>query len=380
MPTETFFDEQTEQSLVKSTIVEKYFDAWAGVITRFQNKNARERNKIAYIDLFAGPGRYKDGAISTPVKIVQKAIDKYSDNLICMFNDKDRENISILSQVIGSISGVERLRFQPKIYCSEVGEEIVKMFESLHLIPTLFFVDPWGYKGLSLQLINSVLKNWGCDCIFFFNYNRINMGINNPCVKSHIEALFGKKHTEQVRVKLSSCNNPEDREFAIIEELCSALKEMGGRFVLPFRFKDTGGKRTSHHLIFVSKHFKGYDIMKGIMAKESSYKEEGVASFEYNAIDRTRIRQGLLFKLTSPLANLESSLLDTFEGQEISMINIYEKHSVDTPFVKSNYKEVLLAMEKKGVITAIRRPKQQKNNFADDVIAKFPRKSNVWAL
>ena len=52
-------------------------------------------------------------------------------------------------------------------------------------------MDPWGYKGLSLRLINSVLRNWGSDCIIFFNYNRINMGLNNEFVREHMDALFG---------------------------------------------------------------------------------------------------------------------------------------------------------------------------------------------
>jgi three-Cys-motif partner protein len=66
----------------------------------------------------------------------------------------------------------------------------VALFSQMRLIPTLFFVDPWGYKGLTLQLINSVLKNWGCDAIIFFNYNRINRGLSNPAVQAHMNALF----------------------------------------------------------------------------------------------------------------------------------------------------------------------------------------------
>jgi hypothetical protein len=80
-----FFEETKEQSLVKSAIVSKYFWAWAKVMMP-RVKSAGK--KIAYIDLFAGPGRYKDGTQS-------------------------------------------------------------------------FFVDPWGYKGLSLQLVNAVVKDWG---------------------------------------------------------------------------------------------------------------------------------------------------------------------------------------------------------------------------
>ena len=68
-----FFDETTEQSVVKSTIVEKYFDVWANIITSTQNRSMVSSNKkIAYIDLFAGPGRYKDGAASTPIRVLKK--------------------------------------------------------------------------------------------------------------------------------------------------------------------------------------------------------------------------------------------------------------------------------------------------------------------
>lgn len=372
MATEHFFDEQTEQSLVKSTIVSKYFDAWAGVITRAQDKIKNSSKKIAYIDLFAGPGRYKNGTRSTPVMIIQKAIEKYSKNLVCIFNDKDENNANSLKNVIDDIQEIEKLIYKPQVYSHEVGTEIVKMFENLHLIPTLFFVDPWGYKGLSLKLINSVIKDWGCDCIFFLNYNRINMGIGNLSVKQHMDALFGEDRAEKVREKLLQCSTPENREFLIIEELCAALKELGGKFTLPFRFRTSQGKRTSHHLIFVSKAFKGYEIMKDIMAKESSSSDEGIPSFEYNPVDRTRIRQGLLFKLTTPLKDLGNELLTEFNGQSISMFDIYRTHSIDTPFIKKNYKDVLLLLEKEGKITATRGPRQKSSSFADTVIAHFP--------
>jgi len=177
MAENSFFDEQKEQSLVKSTIVSKYFDVWANVIISTQKRYPQHSQKIAYIDLFAGPGRYKDGTQSTPLKILPNAIDKKDlrERLVAIFNDKDEKNSKEIERTISEIPGIEKLKYKPQVYNQEVGEEIVKMFESMNLIPTLFFVDPWGYKGLSLRLVNSVLKDWGCDAIFFFNYNRINM-------------------------------------------------------------------------------------------------------------------------------------------------------------------------------------------------------------
>jgi len=343
-----FFDEQAEQSEVKSAIVSKYFWAWAKIITTVRQKSGRDQ-RIAYIDLFAGPGRYRDGAKSTPLLILEQAIQNpfMRDNLVTIFNDKDGENTSSLVQTINELEGVTGLKFAPDVQTNEVGTEIVKLFESMNLIPTLFFVDPWGYKGLSLRLINSVLKDWGCECVFFFNYNRINMGLPNPAVKAHMEALFGEERAAKLTPRLQALS-PDQRELAIIEEICEALIEMGGKYVLPFRFRNASGNRTSHHLIFVSKHPLGYKVMKEVMAKESSAHEQGVPTFEYNPATTD---QPLLFDLARPLDDLEELLLDTFAGRSVTMLQVYEEHNYGHRYITKNYKDVLTKLEQDGKIT-----------------------------
>ena len=167
MATDNFFDESREQSAVKTAIVAKYFWSWSKVIIP-QALKGKEK-KIAYLDLFAGPGRYQDGTKSTPLIILERAIqdEAMSKMLVTLFNDKDGNNAQGLQTAIDALPGVGKLKFRPQVWNKEVGSEMVKVFASMRLVPTLFFVDPWGYKGLSLQLVNSVLKDWGCDCIFF---------------------------------------------------------------------------------------------------------------------------------------------------------------------------------------------------------------------
>jgi three-Cys-motif partner protein len=377
----SFFDEQKEQSLIKARIVEKYFWAWAkviiGTVNRFGSQGRKVDSRIAYIDLFAGPGRYKDGSNSTPVKVLETAISnpEIKNVLVTVFNDADAENVCSLQEAINSIPGIENLKYKPQVINHEVGENIVNTFKERKLVPTLFFVDPWGYKGLSLQLINSVVKDWGCDCIFFFNYNRINMGLGNPAVEKHMNALFGQRRADEVRERLRELK-PEERELTIVESICEALKEMGGEYVLPFRFKHDDGNRTSHHLIFVSKHIKGYEIMKEIMAKESSEHNQGVPSFEYNP---ATIRQPLLFELYRPLDELEEILLDTFAGQTITMQEVYSQHHVGRRYISKNYKAALNTLEAKGKITADppankRRKHKGEITFADSVKVTFPPK------
>jgi three-Cys-motif partner protein len=369
-----FFDETTEQSAIKAKIVSDYFWAWAQVIIPTAKKSPR--NRIAYIDLFAGPGRYKDGTKSTPLLVLEKAIQNPNmcEMLVTIFNDKNEDNSYSLQQAINALPGIETLKYPPTVRNYEVGEEIVAIFSQMRLVPTLFFVDPWGYKGLTLQLINSVLKNWGCDTIIFFNYNRISMGLSNLAVEEHMNALFTERRAARLRHRIETLS-PSERELAIVEEIANALMELGAKYVLPFCCKNEYGTRTSHHLIFATKNFRGYDIMKGIMAPQSSVADQGVSSFTYNPADR---RFPLLFELTRPLDDLENMLPKDFAGFRLSLEALYQQHSVGKRYLLKNYQDVLRKLESEGKITVeppAERRQQRKGEvtFSKQVMVAFPR-------
>jgi three-Cys-motif partner protein len=369
-----FFEEAREQSQIKARIVQKYFWAWAKVIIPTAKNHD---NRILFIDLFAGPGRYDDGTLSTPLLVLQRAIEEpdMRNMLVTHFNDRDADCAGKLKAAIQGLPGIERLKYQPRVSNAVVGEEIERKLAELRLIPTFFFVDPWGYKGLSLGLITSVLQNWGCDCVFFFNYNRVNMGLNNAAVRQHMDALFGKERADDLRGQLAGLSS-SDREKLILEQLCTALKEQGAAYVLPFTFKNERGTRTSHHLIFATKHFRGYEIMKGIMARESSEQHQGVASFEYAPASE---QFPILFGLSRPLDDLQQMLLEDFAGETLAMRQVYERHCVGTPFIDSNYKRALAALEAQGKIRVEPPAKERRKikgevTFADHVRVTFPRK------
>lgn len=215
--------------------------------------------------------------------------------------------------------------------------------------------------------MNGVIKDWGCDCVFFFNYKRINAGICNPIVDVHIDALFGKERADKLREILPG-KTPDQREILILEELAQAIKAMGGKYVLPFKFKNASGKRTSHSLVFVTKHFKGYEIMKDIMAKESSTQDQGVPSFTYSPADAST---PLLFSLARPQEALIEDLAEEYAGETTTLAEIYPEHSVDTPYIRKNYREALLKLEADGRITT-NPSNRRRGTFAEHVQITFP--------
>lgn len=379
MKDSSFFDKPTEQSKVKTRIVEKYFQAWADVIIpRVRNTGG----KIGYVDLFAGPGGYDDGTKSTPVLVLEKAIgnENMRNMLVSIFNDANRKYAESLEDTINSIQGIVTLKSKPIVTNLEMGQEeiAVQILDYVKGIPSLYFVDPYGYKGLSLQLISAAIKNWGSDCIFFFNYNRINRDINNPLVEERINSILGRERAEKLRRIIDQTTSPMERELTIVEEICQALNSECGEFVLPFCFKKENGKRSSHHLIFVSKNKTGYKIMKDIMANVSSDSEQGVPSFQYTPATE---KQLLLFGYSRPLDDLAEMLLTIYAGKTKTMEHIFDDHNVGTPYISKNYKDILTKLESEGKIQtdppANERPKRKgKVTFADKVRVTFPPKTD----
>jgi three-Cys-motif partner protein len=221
-----FFEDQKAQSRVKSTIIVKYFKAWGSIMARQVQdvKNPR----LAYIDLFCGPGKYEDGAVSTPLLILEHVIatPDLQDKVIAVFNDAEAARTAELDKNVRALPGIETLKHEPQIRTGEVDDALVAEFASIDMVPAFSFIDPFGYKGVTLELLEALMKGWGSDMVLFFPFDRINAALTNPKVTKHVDALFGKERANRLR-ELTSGMHPENREALIIEEFAEALRERG---------------------------------------------------------------------------------------------------------------------------------------------------------
>src|SRR5260221_2671123 len=165
----TFFDAPTIASIKKHRIVSKYAAGWANIVL---SKALSREGKIMYVDLFCGPGKYHDGTSSIPLLVLEHAINTPTlcENLQTVFNDQNSDCIEALEKRIQHLPGIQRLRYQPKFRNRTVARDIIPRIKQID-VPTLFFADPWGYQGVSIDLIEAALTHWGSDFLFFFNYN-----------------------------------------------------------------------------------------------------------------------------------------------------------------------------------------------------------------
>lgn len=361
-----FFETASGASLAKSRIVFHYFKAWAKIIL------PRSNGKIVYMDLFCGPGVYADGTESTPMLIIRHAIEDpgLKQSLVTIFNDEDAAACKSLESEVTGLAGSKALANEPQIRASTIDKDFADALGRIRLAPTLLFLDPWGYKGLSLDLVNSVLKDWACECLFFFNYNRVNAALTNPKVTLHVDGIFGAERANGLRAAVGTLTPPE-REALVVRTLIDAVVEEHSGHALAFKFPSGEVDRTSHFLVFVTKHRLGYNIMKDIMANAGTTTVDGVPTYEYAQLDKP-YQFGLFDGQT--VADLMGELTRAFAGRTMTVKAIVEQHHYGRPFVPRNYKTALIQLEKKGTVTASRPAAERRvNTMADDIEIEFPR-------
>ncbi|MEY9242512.1 three-Cys-motif partner protein TcmP [Bradyrhizobium elkanii] len=370
-----FFEGQKAQSRVKSTIVVKYFQAWAMIMAR-QVQNEKDP-RLVYIDLFCGPGKYEDGSVSTPLLVLEHVIKapELRDKVIALFNDEDAERTAELEKNIDALPGIKTLKHGVAIQTGPVDDELVKYFAGINMVPAFSFIDPFGYKGVTLELLEALMKGWGSDMVLFFPFDRINAALTNPKVTKHVDGLFGKDRADRLR-ELTSGMHPEEREALVIEEFAEALRERGYPYIIPYVFEYEQRERTSHYLIFVTKHRLGYKIMKNIMYKASEDRNQGIARFGY--VRPQSDKTPLLSLLDRPLDDLCDGLLKRFAGRTITMKEIYEEDQDAlgiNPFIEKNYKDALNKLYAAKKISTDRPPRG--TTFADGIEVTFPLKKKA---
>lgn len=369
MATEDFYEECSDASKIKQFIIANYFTTWASIILNHLKRIGSESH-MAYIDLFSGPGIYEDGSESTPILITKKILanPEFSNRIQLLFNDMNSEYAETLKRHLSSLPNISNLKYPPDIQNEEINAEVAEILNDCKLVPSLIFIDPWGYKGFSLQLIASGVKDFGCDCVSFFNYSRINMQLDNDKIpKSNFDEIFNCD-AAQLAIMLKG-KTPRQREKIILDTLQTGASSRGIKFVLPFRF-DSEVNRTSHFIIFFTNHYTGYKVMKQIMYKASIKDPDGIALFRFDYQDHESHQISLFPDPENSIEGLKESILKIYQRCVIRGDELFGEHNVGTNYVEQNYKTALRQLYDEGIITTDRKPR--KGSFPLNITITFP--------
>lgn len=271
--TDGFFKSQKEKSRVKTYIVTEFFKAYFPIInSAFSNKD------IWYIDLFCGPGQYDDGSKSTPIVLLD-IVEQFGNNdirekLHIIFNDRDPNYIERLKSLIINHPVLPKLKYKPVITNLRASDVDLSIYTKRNN-PIFSFVDPWGYKDVTVSQVWKLVKNIGSDCVLFFNSGRILQDISKPANITDFEQLFGPYYADakQLQKRMDLTQRQKAEQFVVLfsKNLYKTVsEEANGKykiFVLPFYVEADDKEKISHYIVFVSKSHKAIQEMKKVMIK-----------------------------------------------------------------------------------------------------------------
>lgn len=328
----------TPASRTKTKIVVNTFLGWAGVML------STDPVSLWYVDLFCGRGSYGDGTWSTPLELFDKVArdPRLRGVLKMLFNDRRSSSVFALRDAVMAHAQYGDMRFPPQFNPGIVDENMVAELRARRPpTPAFAFIDPFGYKGVTRELIDAILREYGCDVMFFFSYHAIKRVLKNPngVLRGHLDALLGRDRVEHLRKIFSEGISEQDLEAAVLDALRASMRSIDGLDILTFAFRRRSGY-ASHHLAFVSKHPRGFEKAKEAMASGSSWVyEDDIPSLEY-------IEPGYenaLVRVDEPsIAKLMKLLSQRVGGRVMNVSEAYASVLHGTPYVEKNVRLALL--------------------------------------
>lgn len=365
-----FFASPSLRSQIKSLVVGEYYRQWGHIIG---NALGPRGDAMGYVDLFCGPGTYDDGTESTPLVVLRETLRSamLRSRIRLVFNDQVRTRVRRLEGAVDSVlqdDGRTLVR-SPEFSSFEVGKGTLQWFTQLHLGACLFFLDPWGYRGLSMDLISGFVQGWGSDCIFLFNYAALRRHLFNEGEDELVAEFWNAEDLESLRVILSGAS-PDDSENRAVNFLRSCLQSRGVPYVLPMRFTVEDSDRTSYHLVLASKNFRAYELMKEVMRRVCTGRKETIVPFEFSV--RHGPRQLELLPAALPEDDLSERLFEEFVGESLKFRDLYRsfegRHT--TPFIKRDYVAALDTLRGQQLVSGGRR-----GGIGDDTEVQFTSQS-----
>lgn len=356
MTEDNFFDEQRISSKIKASIVSEYFPKYCKIITK---KNIPDR--IGYFDLFSGPGRYKDGNLSTPLLIAQKCCkDPFLRKKVWMvFNDKDYGNE--LEQNFTKLYPKNTFQYSPffgnKIVgeCEKMNSFITRntMVNKKNICPTVMFIDPFGYKGINTKILSTFLSYWGNELFIFINSKRINAAIDNEKFESLMRCLF-PLNFDILKNTIRNIRTVQERLNFIINKIGLEFNQLINTKVkyTAFKFQEEDIETTSHYILHLTKSARGFDLIKQIYTDFANVGTifDGINTYTFDPKKYNNTVCDLFDTSSDNIDILKEKIYSEFQGETINALDLFDKHQINELYSRSHYVAALRRLVTEGKI------------------------------
>lgn len=351
----------------KHDILAYYLDGWYPILARWHGR-------LLFLDGFAGRGRYESGEEGSPLIALRRLLEHRSFNslmkgreFVFYLIEADEDNAASLEREIQNYkasihswpSKVKTVVVNDK-FDSRAGAIIKQLREQKkRLAPTFALIDPFGYKGIPMELLADLFSYPRTELLINFMVGNIHRFITRDGQERVMRELFGK----DVREVLDGYDGQASRVEYLRSVYVRQLKErVGFEHVQSFTMVNSTGNIV-YYLLHGTRHINGVKKMK-----EAMWRVDPASGHRFS--DRLA-GQDVLFVPDPDLRPLQSKLLTAYSGcRDIKVSDIETYTIAHTPYRETHVRPVLRTLEQDRKIRVNRPP--GKRQFAEGVTIDFP--------
>lgn len=148
-----FFKGKRPWSIIKDDVLGKYMVPYLAKVKKL-GKN------ILLIDTFAGPGKFEDGSLGSPLLMVQSAENQVPNQYQAIFVNNDKIHNKSIIDLFGENSSLGNLIEQKRVIPFHIdAKKFLKMLNEKLSDQTLFlYIDPYGLEGCEFNTWSPFLK------------------------------------------------------------------------------------------------------------------------------------------------------------------------------------------------------------------------------
>lgn len=321
--TQSYFQELKEWSERKHELLTKYLDGFVRIL-------GGSTGLVYYVDGFAGQGIYDDGAKGSPVLAAEYAagLEGKHYRLHCLNVEVDDQHFENLSANTEAFSGVATN------YHGEFGQHVDSIVSQIGLQPAIFFLDPFGLKGIEWEHIHKALTEP--------NVSELLIRIKPSDLARH--AGFLDSDVEEAAAKRQNLTDllgfANEKDWAIvwqaervdglvrlyIDHLRETVNDVrGDAYVYYYPIRTLEGE-FKYFLIFATGHPKGAVLMSDIVyGVEAQYRHD-VEEFKIRKTGQLRLFDGEPPEeevINAVVEDLKVDIMSQFRGEKANRLSIH---------------------------------------------------------
>jgi three-Cys-motif partner protein len=257
----------TEHAEAKHEILRRYLGAWLAILGQAKRGRQRSFKQLILVDAFAGRGRYMGDEPGSPQIMFDRAAKAVeagtAESVLIRCAEPKERNFAHLKEVCEALNH-EHVTIQPtQEQFLAIGTRLAAWAEQQHPPPPIFvFVDPYGVRGVPLDLLRRLLRIDRLEILLTFMVRDPSRFLMEENYEEPMTALFGGESWRE-------CIDVPNRAECLMLRFREVVLDGVAKHATPFRVFEDEKRTVLYYLVHLTNNDLGMREMKEAMVKKA---------------------------------------------------------------------------------------------------------------